>query len=356
MLLWRPWTAEPSLDSVDGSRDILLEEITVLIPARNEASLIGQTLQALNRQGQGLSVVVIDDQSTDDTAVAARNSLDQRLIVVRGEPLPCGWSGKLWALEQGRQHIKTQYTLLIDADIELRPGIVAAALNKMKHQGYHFVSLVASPSMFSFWEKLLMPAFVYFFKLLYPFRLSNSRLPWVAAAAGGFVLVETRVLSEIGGFGAIKGALIDDCTLACRVKAMNFRTWIGLTHGVRSRRSYNSVNEIWNMVARTAFTQLHYSTLLLWVCTALMLIGFVVPIMGIFWHPWGLLNTLAACTLGVMTMTYLPTLGFYGRTYVWALAFSVIGTLFLAMTWTSAIRYWRGERSQWRGRVYSRDP
>lgn len=201
-----------------------------------------------------------------------------------------------------------------------------------------------------------MPAFVYFFKLLYPFRLSNSRLPWVAAAAGGFVLIETKVLHDMGGFGVIREALIDDCSLARRVKAMKFKTWVGLTHSVRSLRSYHGVNEIWNMVARTAFTQLHYSILVLGICTVLMLIGFVVPIVGIFWQPWSVLNYLAVCALAVMTITYLPILGFYDRRYIWALAFCVIGTLFLAMTWTSALRYWQGERAQWRGRVYSRGP
>lgn len=355
LLPWFPWTAEPYLDSDQTLGDTLLNEVTALIPARNEATQIRRNLPALMSQGRGLNVIIVDDQSTDSTAKVATNLVNRKLIVVPGEPLLDGWSGKLWALEQGRQHIKTRYTLLIDADIELLPGIVATALNRMKHHGYHLLSLMASPHMTSFWEKLLMPAFVYFFKLLYPFRLSNSRFPGVAAAAGGFILIETKLLNDMGGFGAIREALIDDCSLARRVKAMKCKTWIGLTHSVHSLRPYNSVAEIWNMVTRTAFTQLHYSLVVLLGCTALMLIVFAVPLIGLFWHPWSLASTLAAGALICMMISYLPTLRFYRRAPSWALAFSVIGMLFLAMTWTSALRYWQGETAQWRGRGYFRD-
>ncbi len=353
LLPWRPWASEPYLDADESGQDIRLDNITVLIPARNEAASIPSTLHALDHQGHGLNVIVVDDQSTDDTAAAARHALDRNLIVVPGKPLPIGWSGKLWALEQGRQYIQTPYTLLIDADIELQPGMVATAFSRLKHQDCQLLSLMAFPRMCSFWEKLVMPAFVYFFKLIYPFRLANSRLPWVAAAAGGFVLMETRLLNELGGFSAIRGALIDDCALARCAKSMNYRTWIGLSHSVRSQRSYRDIWEIWNMVARTAFTQLHYSIGLLILCTLLMLLGYAVPLLSLFGTPWELSNSLAAIALGFMMFTFRPTLKFYGRTSAWVLAFPLIGMLFLAMTWTSALRYWRGERAQWRGRTYS---
>lgn len=353
LMPWRPWTSEPFLDADESAPAALLDNITVLIPARNEAPSIPSTLRALDRQGQGFNVIVVDDQSTDDTAVAARNAMNGNLIVVPGEPLPIGWSGKLWALEQGRQYIQTPYTLLMDADIELQPGVLAAAINRLKQEDCQLLSLMAFPRMCSFWEKLLMPAFVYFFKLLYPFRLANSRFPRVAAAAGGFVLLETRLLNELGGFGAIRGALIDDCALARHAKSMNYGTWIGLSHSVRSQRSYQSVREIWDMVARTAFTQLRYSIGLLILCTLLMLLGFMVPLLSLIWPPWSLSNSSAALTLVLMMSTFRPVLRFYGRASAWALAFPIIGILFLAMTWTSALRYWRGERAQWRGRIYS---
>jgi hopene-associated glycosyltransferase HpnB len=353
VLPWRPWLIKPYLDANRSPGRESLEDITALIPARNEASLIRRTLQALASQGSQLRVVVVDDQSDDGTAGLAREAVKQNLLIVSGEPLPPDWSGKLWALEQGRHHIDTRYTLLIDADIELLPGIVASVQNKMKDERLQFVSLMAMPHMRIFWERQLMPAFVYFFKQLYPFNLSNSRFPGIAAAAGGFIMFETKVLDEIGGFAAIKDALIDDCTLARRVKEKGYRTWIGLTHSVQSLRAYHGLIDIWNMVERTAYTQLNYSVPYLLICTAMMLIGFVIPSIGLMWHPWGSVNALSLFVLAVMTITYLPTLRFYGRSPAWALAMPVTGALFLLMTWTSAFRYWLGQRAQWRGRAYS---
>lgn len=332
---------------------INLQGVTALIPARNEASLIRQSLRALESQGSNLRVVVVDDQSDDGTAEVARDTLGQNLLVVSGKTLPVGWSGKLWAMEQGRHHIDTPYTLLMDADIELSSGIAASALHKMKNDKLHFLSLMATPALRSFWERLLMPAFVYFFKQLYPFHLSNSRFPSIAAAAGGFILLETRLLEEIGGFATIKNALIDDCTLARRVKEKGNRTWIGLTHSVHSMRAYPGLTEIWNMVERTAFTQLNYSIAYLLICTALMFIGFVVPAVALLWQPGGITNTLSLFTLAVMSMNYVPTLRFYRCTPAWILTMPAVGALFLLMTWSSAFRYWRGQRAQWRGRAYS---
>ena len=353
MLPWRPWSVKPFLDAVRLPERANLIDLTVLIPARNEAILIRRTLKALALQGAHFRVVVVDDQSEDDTVGFAQEVMDENLYIVSGKPLPSGWSGKIWALEQGRQHIDTRYTLLMDADIELLPGIVPSVLNKMRDEELHFVSLMATPHMSRFWERLLMPAFVYFFKQLYPFRLSNSRFPGIAAAAGGFVLLETRVLEEIGGFATLRDALIDDCTLARRVKEKGFRTWIGLSHSVRSMRAYLGLNGIWSMVERTAFTQLSYSVPYLLVCTALMLVVFVVPIISLFWHSWVLANVLSLYALAVMMMTYIPTLRFYHNSPAWAFTMPIIGALFLAMTWTSAFRYWHGKRAQWRGRAYS---
>jgi hopene-associated glycosyltransferase HpnB len=357
MLPWRPWTAHPFLDAAPCSGNVDLKDVTVLIPARNEASLILRTLQALKSQGQGLNIVLIDDQSVDDTAKIARTVPGLNLRVMAGAALAPGWSGKLWALEQGRRQVKTPYTLLMDADIELAPGIIATALNKMIREGLALLSLMAELRMASGWERLLMPAFVYFFKLLYPFRLANSQIAWFAAAAGGFILLKTRTLEEIGGFGTIKGALIDDCALAYRVKSQTYRTWMGLTHSVRSFRSYGGLREIWNMVARTAFTQLRYSLTLLLLCTALMLIAFFTPFLAIIWgaHLAFTDGVLITAAVVMMMITYLPVLGFYGQPRVLCLTLPLVGTLYLAMTWSSAIRYWRGETAQWRGRTYGRE-
>ncbi len=327
-------------------------DVTVLIPARNEARVIQKTLRSLASQGAALNVVVVDDQSTDDTAEIARKTTTHSLLVISGQPLPAGWSGKLWALEQGRPLVKTPLTLLMDADIELRPGLVRTLRDKMATDDLQFVSLMVEPSMTGRWEKLLMPAFVYFFKLLYPFRLSNSPFPKVAAAAGGCILLKTRLLEEIGGFAALRGALIDDCTLARKVKSVGGKTWLGLTHSARSLRSYTRLGDLGDMVARTAFTQLKYSNGLLMLCTAVMVIGFWLPWLGLF-YPSAEVKTTAVAALIAMMLSYMPTLKFYGRSPTWAFAMPLIGTFYLAMTWSSAIRYWRGERARWKDRAYT---
>ena len=353
LLPWRPWSTREQLDARTGGPEEDLGDITVLIPARNEAETIGRTLTGVVAQGSGHAIVLVDDQSTDGTEEEARKAAGGRVHIVSGEPLPSGWSGKLWALEQGLRHIATPLTLLIDADIELRPGILVALRDLMKQSDRQFVSLMAELRMQSFWERLLMPAFVYFFKLLYPFGLSNSRWPIVAAAAGGCILVETRVLEEIGGFKALRGELIDDCALARRVKSKGYRTWIGLTRSVRSIRSYNDLGSIANMVARTAFTQLRYSVFLLMVCTAALLLAFWAPI---FVFAFGDLpnKLLSIVAFLAMIICYAPTLRFYRLSGWWAPALPVIGAIYLSMTWISAVRYWRGKRSQWKGRVYSK--
>lgn len=288
-------------------------------------------------------MVVVDDASTDKTAIVARNA---GAIVVTGAPLPAGWVGKLWALEQGRRTVTTPWTLLVDADIELKPGTVSALKQR---QGFSLVSLMAVLEMQSAWEKLLIPAFVYFFKLLYPFRLSNSANKLIAAAAGGCVLIDTEMLHRIDGFTSFKDAIIDDCALARAVKRNGGRTWVGLTHSAISRRTMHGLEPIWSMVARSAFAQLQYSTLLLLACIAMLVLAFWIPIVGTV-DPHTRWTSLLA--LATMMATYIPTLRFYGRSPAWALAMPLAGTLYLLMTVSSAMRGWRGVRSRWKGRDY----
>jgi hopene-associated glycosyltransferase HpnB len=315
---------------------------------------IEAVLAGLETQGCNLDIILVDDQSTDATAEVAQKAARGRVRILSGAPLPPGWSGKLWALEQGRRDINTPLTLLIDADIELMPGILVALLKMMRENGLQFVSLMAALRMASFWERLLMPAFVYFFKLLYPFRLANSPSSKVAAAAGGCILLETRLLNEIGGFEALQKELIDDCALAKKVKSQGWKTWIGLTHSVRSLRPYTDLGTIWNMVARNAFTQLDYSRLLLALCTGILLLAFWFPVAGLVFGNL-VARYLSTIALGGMMLSYMPILRFYGISTRWALTVPVIGTLYLGMTWTSAIRYWEGKRSQWKGRTYIRE-
>jgi hopene-associated glycosyltransferase HpnB len=352
LLPWRPWSNQEVLDAMEGaSGDTPLDEITVLIPARNEAAVIQKTLQSLSDQGSGLKIVLIDDNSEDATVEKARQMRVSNFRIIQSPPVPSGWSGKLWALEQGRLQVTTPYTLLLDADIELVRGIVKTLREKMNREGIPFVSLMAMPSMSGSWEKLLMPAFVHFFKVLYPFGRVNSNRTRVAAAAGGCILVETRILDQIGGFESIRSAVIDDCALARRVKLQGSKVWLGLTHSVKSVRTYQRLREIWDMVARTAFTQLHYSVGLLILCTSVMLLVYQVPVVMLA-SVNILIRCLALGSLVIMFLTYVPTLRFYHRSWAWALGLPLVAALFLAMTWTSAIRYWRGERTRWKGRIY----
>lgn len=353
LLPWRPWDTRQFLDASATSRqEEDLSDITVLIPARNEADVIEQALSGLKAQGRNLNIIVVDDQSTDGTAQVARGFTGIDLQIVSGNPPPPGWTGKLWALEQGLRYVETPLLLLMDADIQLGPGILSELRSKIEKDGIQFISLMAALRMVTFWERLLMPAFVFFFKLLYPFRLSNSTFPRIAAAAGGCILMEKAVLSRIGGFRPLRGELIDDCALARRVKSFGYRTWIGLTHSVRGLRPYNHLITIWKMVTRTAFTQLHYSTMLLLLCTVIMITAFCIPVAGLLFPP-NVAKIISVLALGGMTLSYLPTIKFYRLSSLWAVAIPLIGTIYLAMTWSSAIRSWQGKGFKWKGRAFT---
>ena len=326
--------------------------MTVLIPARNEAATIGKTIAAIRDHAKKVPIVLVDDQSDDGTAEVAAAMGDDRLQIVRGREMPEDWTGKLWALEQGMQQVKTEYLLLLDADITMETGMFAAIRRKMDQDKVDFLSIMARLRMKNGWEKLLMPAFIFFFKLLYPFHLANGSNRFVAAAAGGCIATRVSVITEIGGFSTLRGALIDDCSLAKRVKQAGYRTWVGLSHAVVSRRKYESFSEISNMVARTAFTQLGYSWSLLVFCTILLLLAAWSLPTGIY------LNTGLSAPIGIagfiaMITVYLPTLRYYGLSIFWAASMPVVATLYLYMTWVSALRYLRGTRSRWKGRAYS---
>jgi len=348
LLPWKPWLVKEQWDIDSAGVRGNLEDVTVLIPARNEEEVIDRTLCSVLNQGKELQVVVVNDQSTDHTAQILEDFSDS-ITVLNGLPLPPAWSGKLWALEQGRKLVTTPLTLLLDADIKIAPGLIPGLRKYMLEHHKDLVSLMAEPPMVTIWEKMLMPAFVYFFKLLYPFSLANSNSKYVAAAAGGCVLIKTAVLDQIGGFASIGTELIDDCQLARKVKDAGFSTWLGLTHSIRSARPYKGLGEIWNMVARTAFTQLLHSPMLLLFCTAIMTLAYFVPL-AVLWGPHTG-TILGALTVIVMCITFLPVLNYYHRSWLWSLCMPLTALLYLGMTWTSALRYWKGERMRWRGRV-----
>jgi hopene-associated glycosyltransferase HpnB len=352
LLPWRPWSTRESLDGKPGIAVPDLSQITVLIPARNEADVVGRTLASVAAQGAGQRIILIDDQSADGTASAARDARVPGLEIVAGQPMPPGWTGKLWALEQGRLRTSTPLMLLLDADIELRPGVLTALHEKLQAEHLALVSLMARLSMSGFWERLLIPAFVFFFKLLYPFRLSNSRFRHVAAAAGGCILVRRDAVEEIGGFATLRGKLIDDCSLAAAIKRSGHRTWLGLTHSAVSQRPYPALRPIWDMVARTAYTQLRYSPILLAACTALMAAAFVFPLVALF-VPHPAAQSLAGLSLLFMAGSYIPLLRYYELSPFRSAALPFAGVLFLLMTWTSALRHWHGNGSLWKDRSYA---
>lgn len=352
---WQPWRLTECLEaeSQPVNPEQGAELVTVLMPARNEEKVIARSLVALGQQGFSFPVIVIDDGSTDATAERARGAGLSELTILSAPALPAGWTGKLWALEQGRALATTPYVLLVDADILLAPGIVAALLAKARREQLALVSLMAAPAMRGFWDRWLMPVFIYFFKLLYPFRLANAPASRHAAAAGGCLLVARDALADIGGFGALRGAVIDDCTLAALIKRKAGRpTWVGVTHGATMMRD-TTLGSFWRMVARTAFTQLRYSFLLLIACSIIMVLMFVVPVAGVV-VGGSTIRTTAWLAWLFMAGSYLPTARFYHQS-LWApLALPCAGVAFLLMTYTSALWYARGIRSQWKGRAYDR--
>lgn len=355
VLPWQPWRTrerlEPRLPTARAEAGESTARVSVLIPARNEAAVIQRTLAGVARQDHVLEVLLVDDHSTDDTGALARTVAGDRLTLLQAPELPAGWSGKLWALEQARLVARGEWLLLLDADIELAPGMLAALIEQQRCSGAELISLMARLRMQGFWERLLMPPFIFFFKLIYPFALANGPSRHFAAAAGGCLLIARSRLAALGGLDCIRGALIDDCSLAAAVKRSGGRTWIGLTHGAVSLREYPDLASIWNMVSRTAYTQLRYSPALLAVCTLLMLASLIAPGSALLLGS-GAVRLAGAGGLLFMSLAYAPVLRYYQLPLWRALTLPVAGALFLAMTWSSALDHHRGRTAEWRGRLY----
>jgi hopene-associated glycosyltransferase HpnB len=363
---WQPHRTRERLEA-DPSAARDLSDVSVLIPARDEAAVIARTLAALRGQGDGLEVIVVDDQSADDTAavcarVAAETADALEVRVLAGEAPPRDWAGKLWALEQGLGLVRRPHVLLLDADIELARGTVPALRVFAERRGVALVSLMAELHCERVVEKLLTPAFVLFFKLLYPFALANDPRRRTAAAAGGCMLVRTDELRAVGGFAAIRGALIDDCTLAAALKRAGAAIWLGMSHSARSQRAYG-LGDFWRMVSRSAFTQLRYSPLWLLAATVAMVATLLAPplvlasaLLAPSAGTWPASAWMAALGWLAMSAAYWPVVRFYRLSAAWTLALPAAGALFLAMTWDSAFAYWRGTRATWKNRSYASSP
>ena len=350
---WAAWRCRERLEA-DPAELPASDDFTVLIPARNEAAVIGETLRALATAAPHARVIVIDDQSTDATAEIARASGLTHLDVMAGTPPPDGWTGKLWALQQGLARVATPRVLLLDADIRLAPGMPAALQGKAD-DGNALVSVCAEPCWNGRAARWLLPAFVYFFKLLYPFALANRAGTRTAAAAGGVILIERDALTGAGGFGAWRGAIIDDCTLAAHVKRTGHRCWIGLTHGAASLRR-EDLGGIAHMVARSAFVQLRESIPMTLAASTLLVLMFWIPVLALAFGPGHTARLLGLFACLAMLACYLPTLMYYRRNPLAALMLPMTATFFLAATWYSAWRALAGTRSVWKGRRYQRGP
>jgi len=353
VLLWsaKPWSTRERIAAASPSAGP--GRLTVLIPARNEAAMIGTCLRSVLAQGPAVSAIVVDDRSTDNTVACVQAFDRDRVKLVTGQPLPDGWTGKLWALEQGIRRVRTDRVLLLDADIVLGPGMLAALAGHLERDRLGMLSVMARLRSKTFWERLLMPAYVYFFKLLYPFAWVNSTRHARAAAAGGCVLLRIEALDGIGGFESLRGALIDDCTLAQRVKQHGWPIRIVLSGGVGSLRVYARFADVLKLVSRTAYTQLHYSPALLLACTVAMLTLFVVPVAAMVSAPPAL-ATAGLIAYAAMALSFLPTLRFYELHGLRALLLPLVATTYLLMTWYSALQYWQGAGAVWKARRYDR--
>jgi hopene-associated glycosyltransferase HpnB len=331
--------------------------VTAVVPARDEADVIARSIGSLLAQDYPgpFRVVLVDDNSSDGTAGIAEGLNNQdALTVITGAPLPAGWTGKLWAMSQGVEAATAadpgpEYLLLTDADIAHAPDNLRRLVARAEAGSLILTSLMARLSCANAAERLLIPAFVYFFAMVYPFAKVNDPKSRIAGAAGGCMLARTDALAAAGGIAAIRTALIDDCTLGALMKGQG-PIWLGLTNRAESVRPYASVSEIGRMIARSAYAQLDYSPLILAGAVLGMIVTYLAaPLIAIFApSPW---RWAGVAAWALMALSFQPTLRFYRRSPLWGLALPAIGALYTAFTLQSAIDVWRGRGGAWKGRA-----
>ena len=339
--------------------------VTAVVPARDEAETVGDTVASLLRQDYRgpFNVILVDDQSRDATARVAREGAaafgaGDRLNVIAGRPLPAGWTGKLWAQNQGVEAVAQaanppEYLLLTDADIVFAPGALSSLVARAERQGLVLNSLMVKLRCKSFAERMFVPAFVFFFQMLYPFGWVNDPRHATAAAAGGCMLVKREALQAAGGLASIRGALIDDCALAKLLKARG-PIALALTDNANSRRAYPSIGDIRRMVARTAYAQLGYSPLLLAGAVLGLAVTYLAPIVLTLLAD-GFAQFAGLFAWALMAIAFRPNLRFYGmsglRSWLWAAALPAIAAMYMAFTLDSAYQHARGRGGMWKGRA-----
>ncbi len=347
------WVRHDPLPAAAAERSVV-----AVIPARDEAAVIERAIASLfaQRYPAPLHIVVVDDHSSDGTAAAVARAATaaggvERLTLAAAEPVPAGWTGKLWAVHQGvaiARRWQPDYLLLTDADIVHAPDNLAELVARAEGGGYDLVSLMVRLNCRSAWERLLIPAFVFFFFKLYPPRFVANPRRRTAAAAGGCMLIRRATLERVGGIAAIRHEIIDDCALARRVKEVG-AVWLGAARDTCSIREYHSWRPIWDMIARTAFAQLNYSALaLLGTVAAMALIYLAPPLLVLTGSGWG--QVLGAAAWLGMSLAFLPILRSYRCPAVLAPLLPAIALFYTAATVASAVLYWRGRGGNWKGR------
>ncbi len=334
--------------------------VMAVVPARDEADVISRSITSLIEQDYPgeFRVILVDDNSSDGTAAIAQESGERttpgRLEVLPGQPLAHGWTGKLWAVSQGIAHAmattpQPRYLLLTDADIAHAPDNLRQLVIRAEAGGLVLASLMAKLHCRTWAERLLIPAFVYFFQMLYPFARVNDPNNKLAAAAGGCMLVRSDALAEAGGIAAIRHAIIDDCALGRVMKAKG-PIWLGLTRRASSIRPYRSIGDIGTMIARSAYAQLGYSPFALAAtiaCMALIYLG--PPIFALLGG--GMARVAGVVAWMLMALSFQPMLRFYRRSPLWGAALSLIAVVYGWFTLLSAVQFWRGRGGMWKGRA-----
>lgn len=326
--------------------------VTAVVPARDEADVIARSIGSLATQDYSgdFRIVLVDDSSGDGTGDIARGLGSNRVEVLTGAPLAAGWTGKLWAVSQGVAHAgeAPTYLWLTDADIEHAPDTLRTLVARAEGEGRALVSLMAKLRCDTLAERMLVPAFVWFFQMLYPFGRVN-RPGGIGGAAGGCMLVKREALEAAGGIAEVRGALIDDCTLGALLKRQG-PIWLGLTDRSRSIRPYESFGSVAAMIARSAYAQLDYSPLqLVGTVLGLGIVYLAPPLLAIFGHDLARWCGLAAWL--AMAVAYQPMLRFYRRSPLWGVAVPAIAAFYAGCTLLSAWQHMRGRGGMWKGRA-----